>query len=103
MYARFAGRDDLSTGENDYVDALTHFIEAYEQRKFSPPARSSPRVLLADLMQMHGLNVTKLGQIIGSRGMASDILAGKRAISVNIAGKLGEHFAVAPHIFIRFD
>jgi HTH-type transcriptional regulator/antitoxin HigA len=104
VYARFAGRDDLSAGENDYVDALIHFIEDYEHKhERTEMLAMTPLEVLQHLMELHAMNTVDLGYVVGSRGLASEILNGKRGISKLVARKLCEKFAVNSELFIRIE
>lgn len=80
------------------VDALGQIIETYETLKHRPP-ESSPRDALLYLMKAHGLRQTDLSEL-ASQGAISAILGGKRAISRNMAVKLGERFAVPAGVFV---
>src|ERR1035437_10813153 len=60
VYARFAGRTDLTAGEDDYVDALTHFIEDFEVRQKRDEMRKfSPLELLKHLMEVHEMSTDR--------------------------------------------
>jgi HTH-type transcriptional regulator / antitoxin HigA len=104
VYGRFAGREDLSAGENDYVDALVHFMEDYEARhERSKMLAMTPLEALQHLMELNERNTVDLGVAVGSRGLASEILNGKRGISRQVARKLAERFAVKAELFLRVD
>ena len=104
IYSRFAGRQNLSPGENDYIDALTRFIEDYEAKNVrSEILALTPLDALKHLMELHQMNTVDLGYVVGSRGLASEILNGKRGISRLVARKLSEKFAVQPNLFFRIE
>ncbi len=52
------------------------------------------------LMENRGVKQADLLSIFGSRGIASEVYNGKRAISKAQAKKLGEFFDVSPAVFI---
>jgi antitoxin component HigA of HigAB toxin-antitoxin module len=56
--------------------------------------------MLKHLMEQHNMSISDLGRIIGSQSNASLILSGKRAISKRVMQRLGQHFAVNPHLFL---
>ncbi len=60
----------------------------------------TPLVMLKHLLEEHEMSITDLGRIIGSQSNASLILSGKRAISRRVMRLLGEHFGVAPALFL---
>ena len=80
------------------VEALGELIESYEAREHQMPD-ASPRDALEYLMQAHGLKQTDLSGL-ASQGAISAILSGRRAISRQLAVKLGERFAVSPGVFV---
>jgi HTH-type transcriptional regulator/antitoxin HigA len=90
----------LPPGEQDYLDALTVFIEDYQRRHPVDLPKVPPLAMLKHLMEERDMNVTDLGRIIGSQPNASLILSGKRAISKRVMQLLGQHFGVAPSAFL---
>jgi HTH-type transcriptional regulator/antitoxin HigA len=90
----------LPLGEQDYLDALTVFIEDYQRRHPVDMPEVTPLAMLKHLMEQHDMNVTELGRIIGSQSNASLILSSKRAISKRVMGLLSEHFGVARGVFL---
>jgi len=90
----------LPPGEQDYLDALTVFIEDYQRRHPVDMPEVTPLAMLKHLMEQHDMNVTELGRIVGSQSNASLILSGKRAISKRVMGLLSERFGVARGVFV---
>ena len=90
----------LSRGEQDYLDALTVFIEDYQRRHPMDLPEITPLTMLRHLMEQHNMNVTELGRVIGSQSNASLILSGKRAISMRVMRLLSRHFGVPPGVFL---
>ena len=88
-------RADLSVGEKDYVDALSLFIEDYDRRHnvFDTSGRT-PLDMLKHLMEANDMSVTDLGSVLGSKGVASEILNGKRSLSKAHIFKLARRFSV---------
>ena len=102
LYTRYASRSDLTSGQNDYFDALVHFIEDYENRTAnSKLLKMSPLEALQHLMEENHLTTTDLDHIVGSRGLASELLHAKRGFSKTIVQKLAARFSVAPELFYR--
>jgi HTH-type transcriptional regulator/antitoxin HigA len=89
----------LPRGEQDYLDAITVFIEEYQRRHPIDLPQVSPLAMLKHLMEERDMTITELGRVIGSQSNASLILSGKRAISKRVMRLLSEHFAVAPSVF----
>jgi HTH-type transcriptional regulator/antitoxin HigA len=72
-------------------------IAAYEARRH-PLHDPSPGAMLRHLMEQHGLRQRDLPEI-GSQGVVSDILAGKRALNVRQIGLLAKRFKVSENVF----
>ena len=101
MVESLVGRDDLTSGQEMYLDALGVFIEIYEVRRHAVKrANMTPAQLLRELMEQRGMTVNELGGVIGSQPLASMILNGKRGISRDNVMRLAQHFRVNPVLFI---
>jgi len=83
----------------DLAEALGVFIEAYDQTHYQTPA-PSPREMLRFLMEQNGLNQSDLPEI-GSQGVVSEILAGKRSLNVRQISRLAKRFHVSPGVFLE--
>jgi HTH-type transcriptional regulator/antitoxin HigA len=91
--------DALSPEEGALLSLLATLVEAYEKAHY-PIARATPREMLHHLMEARDLRPTDLWPLFGSKGIASEVLHGKRAISKTQAKKLAEFFHVSPAVFI---
>jgi HTH-type transcriptional regulator/antitoxin HigA len=91
---------NLSPGEADYLQVLTLLVEAYDDEQ-DPPGRpeSSPAEVLRALVEHRGMTTTDLGRIIGSKGVASELLNGRREPSKAQIRKLAEFFRLEPGTF----
>jgi HTH-type transcriptional regulator/antitoxin HigA len=99
---RYIGRDGLTPGERDYVAALVRFVEDYEQENLlASLKRLTPIEILKHLMEENDMNTTDLGYILGSRGLASEMLSGNRGLSKMLIAKLAARFKVDPGLFIE--
>jgi HTH-type transcriptional regulator/antitoxin HigA len=78
---------------------LVTLIEAYETENY-PMEPSSPHDILLHLMESSGTRQADLVGIIGSSGVVSEVVNGKRAISKAQAKALGEYFNLSPSLFI---
>ena len=88
----------LTPEEREYADLLTVLIEAFEDANYSLEG-STPDSRLRSLMEEHGLRQRDLLDVFGSRGIASEVVGGKRAISKAQAKKLAEIFHVPADLF----
>src|SRR5437870_2402036 len=78
----FFGRNDLDSGQRDYVDALALLVEVYDRQHFDlGPDSRTPLQRLKYLLDQSGTTPAKLGEILGSRSAASMILHGRRDMS----------------------
>lgn len=91
--------DELSPEEKALADLLTLLVEDFEERNYALKA-STPHSRLQTLMQERGLKQRDLLGVFGSRGIASEVVNGKRAISKAQAKKLGEVFRVPAGFFL---
>jgi HTH-type transcriptional regulator / antitoxin HigA len=99
---RLVGREDLTTGQVDYVAGLAPFVEDYErQHRMGQLRRLAPVELLRHLMEENDMNTSDLGQVLGSRGLASEVLSGKRGLSKRLIAKLAERFHLEPALFLK--
>jgi HTH-type transcriptional regulator/antitoxin HigA len=90
----------LSPGEQDYFETLVLLVDDYESR--NDPVDTShvdPIEVLKHLMEEHGMNTTDLGKLFGSKGIASEVLNGKRELSKSHIAALAERFAVGAGVF----
>ena len=92
--------DSLPRGEQDYLDALTVFIEDHQRRHPVKLPEVTPLAMLKHLMEERDMNISDLGRVIGSQSNASLILSGKREISRRVMRLLSKFFGVDPDVFV---
>ena len=85
--------------ENALLELLIILIEKFEETSYPVPNLKSDRILL-HLMEARNMKQEELVGAIGSRGVVSEIVNGKRSISKAQAKVLGELFHVSPSLFI---
>lgn len=95
---RLLDRGELSQGAQDFLDALTTFVEAYEADHVKLDDVHGVEMLRA-LMEMNDLKQKDLVLEFGSASNASDVLNGRRALSKSVIGKLAARFSVSPAVF----
>src|SRR5437764_8312807 len=91
--------DQLTPEEREYADLLAILIEAFEDRHYALEG-STPQTRLRSFMEERGLRQRDLLDVFGSRGIASEVVSGKRAISKNQAKGLAELFHVPADLFL---
>jgi HTH-type transcriptional regulator/antitoxin HigA len=80
------------------LDTLGTLIHAYEEEHYEIPDVSGVEVLRA-LMEEHGLTQSDLPEV-GSQGVVSEILNGKRELNIRQVRLLAEKFKVAIAVFV---
>jgi HTH-type transcriptional regulator/antitoxin HigA len=94
--------DEVGTDEEHPLyklsDTLGTLIHAYEEEHHPIPECSGTDVLRS-LMEEHALTQSDLPEI-GSQGVISDILRGKRELNVRQIRALATRFQVSPAVFI---
>src|SRR5262245_8440282 len=94
--------DEVGTNEPHplytLLDTLGTLIHAYEEEHHPIPDCSGVDVLRF-LMDEHGLTQSDLPEV-GSQGVVSEILRGKRELNVRQIRALAKRFHVSPGVFI---
>ena len=91
-------------GENEshslasLMETLGSLIESYEAQNI-PVIEGSPSAALKTLMEEHDLKQSDLPEI-GSQGVISEILSGKRQFNVRQIKLLSKRFKVSPAVFM---
>ena len=78
---------------------MTVLIESHEEKHYALDS-STPHTRLVSLMEEHGLRQRDLLPVFGSRGVASEVVNGKRAISKAQAKRLARLFHVPADLFL---
>jgi HTH-type transcriptional regulator/antitoxin HigA len=81
------------------IDTLGTLIKDYEDRKIEEP-KGDPVGILKYLLEEHGLSQSDLKEI-GSQGVISEILNGKRRFNLRQVMVLSKRFSVSPLIFME--
>jgi HTH-type transcriptional regulator / antitoxin HigA len=92
-------QEDLSPEEEALGEVLTLLIEDYEEKQYPLP-RVSPTESLRALMEERGLKHKDIWPVIGNKGSATEVLAGRRSISKAQARRLAEFLRVPVEIFV---
>lgn len=79
--------------------AQARLIEAYERTRWPPRAPSLP-ALLTYLMDQHGLTRADLVPLLGTPSRVSEVLNGKRELSMSMVRNLRERFGVSADLLI---
>ena len=94
--------DEIGTDENhplySLLDTLGTLIEAYEEEHHAIPDANGAEVLRF-IMDEHGLTQSELPEV-GSQGVVSEILNGKRELNVRQIRALAKRFNVSASAFV---
>jgi len=82
----------------ELADALSVFVEKYEAEHVRIP-EAKPSAVLKFLMQQHDLRQSDLPEI-GSQGVVSEVLAGRRELNARQIKRLAKRFGVSPAVFV---
>ena len=91
----------LNADQEDYLEAISTFVEAYEAARFPMGGSSlAPLEALKALLAEHDMNASDLVRLLGNRTLGAAVLSGRRALSKSHVKKLAEHFKVDPGLFL---
>ena len=90
---------DRSLEEDAILELLVTLIGKFEDENYPIP-EGTPHSMLLHLMEESGIKQENLVGVIGSRGVVSEVVNGKRGISKAQAKALAEFFSVDVGLFI---
>jgi HTH-type transcriptional regulator/antitoxin HigA len=89
-----------SAGEEEYVSLLGQLLIAWENGRYETPKIPWIEVLRC-MIEDNGLTQSALvGPVFASPGIVSEVLSGKRKLTLNHIKKLAEFFRTSPAVFI---
>ena len=89
----------ISAEEEKLLKLLARLIEDFEEQYYHP-REATPLEILQHLMDARGAKPNHLWEVFGSKGIASEVLNGKRGISKTHARALASYFHVPADLFI---
>ena len=81
------------------LEAQARLIAAYEERKW-PRRRPSTADLIRHLMDQHGLTPADMAPILGTPSRVSEVLRGKKQLSMAMIQRLRARFRVPADVLI---
>ncbi len=90
--------EDESHPLSSLMETLGSLLELYESQN-TPEMEGGPLEALRTLMEEHGLTQSDMPEI-GSQGVVSEILSGKRQLNVRQIKLLSKRFSVSPSVFV---
>ena len=91
--------EKLSPEEEKILKLFARLIEDFEEHYYKPK-EAQPLEVLQHLMEAREVKQTHLWELFGSKGIASEVLNGKRGISKTQARALADFFHVPADLFI---
>ena len=92
-------RPERSPEETELLQLMAVIIQEFDKKQ-EQPEPASPQEVLLHLMEERNLKQVDLVGKIGSKGVVSEIVNGKRSISKSQAKTLAEIFHVSSSVFI---
>ena len=90
--------DEWTPAESKLAELLTLLIEEFEEKNYQLKA-ASPIDVLVELMDVNNLKQKDLVGIFATESVVSEILSGKRSLTVDHIKRLSERFHVSPEVF----
>lgn len=90
---------DHGTREGAKLDVLATLVEAYEEKNW-PIALPDPVAAIHARMEQTGLRAKDLEPMIGSRGRVSEILSGKRPLTLPMIRRLSVALDLSADILV---
>jgi HTH-type transcriptional regulator / antitoxin HigA len=91
--------ENISPEEDALLRLMATLIQDFEER-FYQPKEATPLEILHHLMDARDLKQSDLLEVFGSKGIASEVINGKRSISKAQAKALAKFFGVSVDLFI---
>ncbi|MDP6706001.1 MAG: helix-turn-helix domain-containing protein [Alphaproteobacteria bacterium] len=88
------------TPEGDELDVLATLIEAYEDRHHSIP-EPDPIEAIKFRMEQQGLTRKDLEPLIGPRGRVSEVLSGRRSLTLPMIRRLSAALKIPADVLIK--
>jgi HTH-type transcriptional regulator/antitoxin HigA len=96
---RLLDKGDRSPAEEMYLDTLADLVETYDEAHVAIPARSGVDALRF-LMEANDVRHVDLVPVLGRKSLVSEVLSGKRPLTLTHIKKLADYFRVSPAVFI---
>ena len=91
--------DSTDPSDQARLIAQARLIEAYEQSRWPRRTPTLPQ-LLTYLMDQHGLTRAQLAEFLGTPSRVSEIMTGKRELSMSMVRKVRDRFHVSADVLI---
>jgi HTH-type transcriptional regulator/antitoxin HigA len=95
----FMNKESLKGKDADELEVLTLLIEHYEKEHY-PVLPPKPVEAIKFRLEQLGKSETELSKILGARSRQSEILSGKRKLSLSMIRKLHEVLGIPAGVLI---
>jgi HTH-type transcriptional regulator/antitoxin HigA len=87
------------TSEGDELELLSLLVQAYEDKAF-PIDKPDPIAAIRFRMEQQGLEASDLVPLIGSRSRVSEVLSGRRSLSLRMIRALTDGLGISADVLI---
>ena len=91
---------DMDTPEGDRLDVVATLVEAYEAKHF-PIDAPDPIAAIKFCMEQRGLTRKDLEPMVGGRGRVSEVLPGKRRLSLGMIRNLHKELGIPAEVLLQ--
>jgi HTH-type transcriptional regulator / antitoxin HigA len=91
---------EAETPEADELEVLATLVELYEEKHF-PIGWPDPIEAIRFRMDQAGLSARDLIPLLGSRAKVSEVLSGKRSLTLQMIRALHEHWGISAEVLLR--
>lgn len=90
-----------NTPESDRLDVLVILVEAYAAEHFPIPIPDDPIEVLKYYMESRGISRSALAPLLGGKERVSDVLNGKRGLSLEMIRRLHDQLGIPAELLIK--
>jgi HTH-type transcriptional regulator/antitoxin HigA len=100
VYQLMQGETAPDSPESDELEVLSILVKEYENVNF-PIAKPKPVEAIKFRLEQLGITEKELSEILGYRSRKSEILSGKRKLSLGMIRKLNETLHIPAEVLIQ--
>jgi HTH-type transcriptional regulator/antitoxin HigA len=91
---------EVNSAESDELEVLSILVKQYELEHYQVP-KPSPLEAIRFRLEQQGMSEAELSEILGHRSRKSEILSGKRKLSLAMIRKLSERLHIPAEVLIQ--
>jgi HTH-type transcriptional regulator/antitoxin HigA len=93
-------RGATTDAERQYCELLSLLIEDFEKKNYQLTAKATPLAALRELMEVNGLQQKDLLDVFKHKAVISEVLNGKRGLTLEHIRRLARRFHLSVEVFI---